>query len=225
MNITRNSFTARSRAFSLVELLTVIAIISILMGIVVPGMANVQKRAKVAKTKNQFNQWVSAMELFNSEYGQYPSVDGPYASSNAPVNMVNGSKFAVALTGRQIDGTTIPPTAKIDVRAGNTKLINFYTISQAELDTSNTPYKLKDAFFNTEIAVLVDKDNNGLINAADVGQLPGVHAVMGGDFRPDPKDDIDLTLGIHATVLFYSAGAGNPGGSKIDASDAVMSWK
>ncbi len=219
------SSLARQRAFSLIELLTVIAIISILMGIVVPGMANVQRKAKIAKTKSQFNQWSSAMELFNSEYGQYPSVDGPYASTNAQVNLINASKFAVALTGRQIDGTPIASNAKPEIRAGNTKLINFYTISQDELDAYSVPNRIKDAFNNTEIAVLVDKDNNGLINALDVGQLPSVHAFGGGDFRPDPKQDIDMTLGIHASVLFYSAGSGNSANAKIDVLDAVLSWK
>jgi prepilin-type N-terminal cleavage/methylation domain-containing protein len=64
------------RAFTLIELLTVMAIIGILAAIIIPTVSSVRVSANKAKTKVQFNQWASAIESFRSEYGYYPSFRG-----------------------------------------------------------------------------------------------------------------------------------------------------
>ena len=57
-----------NRAFSLIELLTVIAIVAILLAIIVPIVGGARNSADRAPTKVQFNQWAAAMELYRQEW-------------------------------------------------------------------------------------------------------------------------------------------------------------
>ena len=189
-------------------------------------VSSLRDKALRAKTRAQFGQWSAAMELYNADYGNFPPIDGNYSGGgSAKVNMVNSEKFSVALTGRKLDGTDADlrvGSAKAEKKVGNTKLKAFYTIAPGELGGS-TPV-LHDYFGNTEIAVLYDKNGDGIINGTDIRVLPTVRAKGGGTFTPGPAD-INLSKGIPAPVAFYSAGKGRADGGKIEAADAVLSWK
>src|SRR5471030_2679442 len=64
--------SAKARAFTLLELLTVIALIGILAALLFPGIHAARIAADRARTRVQFNQWAAALEGFRSEYGYYP---------------------------------------------------------------------------------------------------------------------------------------------------------
>lgn len=72
--------TARQTAgFTLVELLTVIAIIAILMGILFPTIGSAIEAAKKTQAKNDALQIVNAIKGYYTEYGKYPSLDAATA--------------------------------------------------------------------------------------------------------------------------------------------------
>lgn len=62
-------------AFTIVELLTVMSIIVILIGLLVPALNKVRQFAYEVKQKAQFHSIDTAMELFNSEFDGYPDSD------------------------------------------------------------------------------------------------------------------------------------------------------
>ncbi|MHA3774327.1 type II secretion system protein [Verrucomicrobiota bacterium sgz303538] len=64
-------------AFTLVELLTVIAIIAILMGLLFPAISAVKENARRVQAKNDATQILTAVKAYNTEYGRYPSVEDP----------------------------------------------------------------------------------------------------------------------------------------------------
>src|SRR4051812_43446348 len=72
----RSPALSRSAAFTLIELLTVIAIIAILMGILFPVINNVKENAKKVQAKNDVTQIVTAVKAYYTEYGKYPPVPG-----------------------------------------------------------------------------------------------------------------------------------------------------
>jgi len=105
-------------AFTLVELLAVVAVIAILTGILVPTLGAARTSALKARTRVQFSQWAAAFEQFRQEYGYYPVVgtDGKLATA------ADTLKFIRTLSGRNPDGSAVADPADLN---GNLKRISF----------------------------------------------------------------------------------------------------
>lgn len=65
---------ATRRAFTLIELLTVIAVIAILMGLLFPAIAIVREQMRRAQATNDITNIVTAVKQFQTEYSKYPAV-------------------------------------------------------------------------------------------------------------------------------------------------------
>ncbi len=65
-------FTGRPRAFTLIELLIVVAIIAILAAIAVPNFLEAQTRAKVSRVKNDVRAVSTALETYAVDHQKYP---------------------------------------------------------------------------------------------------------------------------------------------------------
>src|SRR5437016_12106552 len=77
-------------AFTLMELLVVIAIIAILIGLLFPAFRAVQNQAKQTQAKNDLTQIVNAVNAFYTDYGRYPLVaaDTIYGPAGTPNNLL-----------------------------------------------------------------------------------------------------------------------------------------
>ncbi|MCE9610227.1 MAG: type II secretion system GspH family protein [Chthoniobacter sp.] len=62
----------RSNAFTLVELLTVIAIIAILMGLLFPALNNAKDQARKTEARSACMGILAAVKAYNTEYNKYP---------------------------------------------------------------------------------------------------------------------------------------------------------
>jgi prepilin-type N-terminal cleavage/methylation domain-containing protein len=62
----------RRRAFTIVELLTVMSIIVILIGLLVPALNKVKRYAMKVKQTAQLHSIGTALELFSNEFSGYP---------------------------------------------------------------------------------------------------------------------------------------------------------
>lgn len=210
------------RAFTLIELLTVIAIVGILAAILIPTVGKVRESARKARVKTQLSQWAVAIETFRSEYGFYPDF------RNVSGGKVNGGTFSAnfsaahyfhdVLGGRRRDGSSPASPAPTDPlgQGNNRKRIVFGTIGPDELSTGG---KIVDAFGNEDIAVIVDTDYNGVIPAGDITSV-SVQAgspTSGSSLTP-PSSRIPAA-GVRSGVVLFSAGAGK------SANDIVCSWQ
>ena len=91
----------RKAAFTIIELLTVMSIIVILIGVLVPALNNVRKYAKKVKQLAQFNSIQSAIELFSNENDGYP----PSGALDGAVQPYCGAmKLCEAMMGRDLLG-------------------------------------------------------------------------------------------------------------------------
>ena len=183
------------------------AVIALLAAILIPSTTAARIAARRAKTKVQFSQWTIAMDLFRQEYGYYPAIDGGSGGKVLP------EIFAGALTGQGLSGS-IPPTAS--QLAGNVRRLSFYHLGEGELNDGRT--ELTDGFDNTDIAVLYDKNGDGVVDSAD-GVARGVHGLEGVTAWTPASRDLDLAVGVRAGVIFYPAGHGRA------SNDLVFSWK
>ncbi len=91
----------KKRAFTIVELLTVMSIIVILIGLMVPALNKVRRYARDVQQKAQLKAIDAAVELFNNEFEGYPpstavdSMNQPYCGS---------MKLCEALLGQDLLG-------------------------------------------------------------------------------------------------------------------------
>lgn len=213
----------RRRGFSLVELLAVIAIVGILSAVLVPSVTSARAAAAKAQTRVRFNQWTNALESFRTEYGFYPVLD----ASNL-VNPVGQSSDAATthlfhdiLTARRRDRSLLPAltasTLATAPESQNRKLMVFHSFSEAEigLPDSPVPNLIQDAAGNTEIAILMDRNLDGVIDHSDYG--PTLPLVRG--MRPGSGDFPDA--GIRVGVIFY---ASSPDAT-VERPSFVFSWK
>lgn len=91
----------RKFGFTIVELLTVMAIIAILMGLLVPALNQVRKLAKDVSQKAQFHSIDVALENYYGDNHAYPD-SGISETSN--IFTVGSQKLAEALVGRDLLG-------------------------------------------------------------------------------------------------------------------------
>jgi len=91
---------ARRKAFTLIELLIVVAIIAILAAIAVPNFLEAQIRAKVSRVKNDMRTNATGLEAYAVDYGKYiPCYHGGAGLTLAQVQARLGDQFTTEFGG------------------------------------------------------------------------------------------------------------------------------
>jgi len=208
----------RSGGYTLLELLSVIAVIGILAALLFPGIRSAQVSAGKAKTRVQFSQWAAAIDGFRNEYGYYPvlhstNLVNPPGQATDPTTL---HLFHDVLAARRRDASALPActtsTNSQFPEAQNRKLIPFYTFTASDLNADNL---LRDAFDHTAIAVLVDRDLDGVIRSgSDFSVLPATDGLT-------PSSADFPAAGIRAGVIFYAPA---PGATAANP-EFIFSWK
>jgi prepilin-type N-terminal cleavage/methylation domain-containing protein len=97
----------KKSGFTLVEMLTVIGIIAILLGLLVPSLTMVRRIAKETKQKAQLTTIGLALTAFKNDYGDYPPSNGyDYAipPAGGSLDYCGSQKLAEALLGWDLLG-------------------------------------------------------------------------------------------------------------------------
>lgn len=192
------------QGFTLLEVLMVVAVISILVAIIIPAIGGAQNSARRAKTRVQFSQWSAAIEQFRQEYGYYPVFTNFRVNDGAAAALSGQHIFHDTLAGLRRDGSTIATNnASPAPEAQNPKRIRFCSFGSDELSSAGL---IQDAFGNSEIGVLLDRNLDGAIalnDTSDYSPQPAVPLPIGSATVPPPPGNR-----IRAGVAFYSAGDG-----------------
>ncbi len=160
----RGKLPGGRRAFTLVELLTVIAIIGILAGIIVVSVGGVQERARKVRGRTEFQSIANALVEYRAEYKYWP----PFLRDGRATDLSQGSNMTDlyrALTGREYSGDVTAQT-RVQNRKGRT----FYQFGDS-LSLSETPPRYRDPGGNTKVFIAVDDNNDGVIETTQLQQV------------------------------------------------------
>lgn len=131
----RKSNIKNKKAFTLIELLIVIAIIGILASLIIANLSTARARARDAQRKAHFSQLQSALEMYFDKNGQYPAAinngtftknqeyslcsTGFVSGSSCPAGSVTYAKFKVPIVYDYTytpSNNAIPPTYSLSVQ-------------------------------------------------------------------------------------------------------------
>lgn len=121
--------SSRLAAFTLIELLTVIAIIGVLAAITFGVARGVQERAAISQARSELNAIATALESYKRQYGDYPQT-GVYTAATPPT-----AASATDVAGYLLNalaGKLGPKRAAIDGKA-------FLDLSQLNLFNTTLP--------------------------------------------------------------------------------------
>jgi type II secretory pathway pseudopilin PulG len=109
----------KKTAFTIIELLTVMSIIVILIGILLPSLNMVKRYAKVVTQKNLLRNIDSGLQAFEIDFKEYPDSSATDATG---AQYCGAMKLAEAMAGQ--DGLGFNPDSKFtaDDGSGNTEL-------------------------------------------------------------------------------------------------------
>jgi len=107
-------------AFTIVELLTVLSIITVLIGLLVPALNVVRRYSYEVKQKAQLKGIGTALEFFNAEFGDYPD-SGALDPMGVPY--CGAMKACEAIMGRDLMGVHRNSVLRSDGRDGMGKVL------------------------------------------------------------------------------------------------------
>jgi prepilin-type N-terminal cleavage/methylation domain-containing protein len=228
-----NPHFQKAQAFTLIELLTVIAIIAILMGLLFPAMSAVQQKARQAQARNEVLQIVSAVKAYYTEYGKYPvpvsvtppTADTTYGDSNNGGTNKSYQLFNIIRNVTTINATDVPN--KAEVVAQNPRGIGYMegnavknpALPKGGFDKNGNFY---DPWGQTyQVALDTSYDNVTVLPAT----IPP-YTDLTASYSTEPQSQ---QPGIPNGVVVFSFGKdgtqGTAGNKTYKGSDDILSWQ
>ena len=188
----------RISRFTLVEMLTVIAILAILAGIITPVVIIARQRGRITDAQSDISSMMTALKAMDSDYGEVlDKKDGKYYTSGATLQEVTvNSDNVAAVEGNAynafITELTAPKNGALEKVAVN-KRKKTYLDPRQEFDpsanyTGQTEQLYRDPWGNPyKILIKVTAEDDGLKVYKDYGKtISGKFAIY--SFGPDGKD-------------------------------------
>lgn len=106
----RSRASAPRRGFTLIELLAVIAIISLLIGLLVPAVNKARDQAKKVTTQKLISTLDTGCQLYSKEFDRYPRSFGenPFEGEGSGVYLSGAQWLILELAGADLKGFVMP---------------------------------------------------------------------------------------------------------------------
>ena len=209
------NYPRRRSGFTLVELLTVIAIIGILATALVPAIGAVRRKARAATAQSAFTQWANGIVRYKTTYGFYPNVGASYNTSTDSLHLLEsgtvGLNFVKCLYGKAPNATALATADRTKYNRNSEEFVSFAKDDYLDF-TANTASActLVDRFGNSSIRVIFDTDNTGTIKNISTGfTLPADITAIG------------TATGMPAKVIIYTSPLEVTGSTGLSAGDVL----
>lgn len=182
----------KRNAFTLVELLIVIAIIAVMAGLLMPAVSKAQTTAKKASSKNFMSQMVMAIERYKADFGFYPD----FLTEKDRVNLGDGNNtenLVKSLTGKNPNNSQL---SNADRNKFNRTTQNYFTFDQNSLVKKGNAWKIVDAFGNPNIYVCIAK--GGSIKRGYPTIADGISESVFAELVPD------RSMGVRKNVIMFT---------------------
>jgi prepilin-type N-terminal cleavage/methylation domain-containing protein len=118
--VSLKSFRPGQGGFTIVELLVVIGIIGILAGIILPVLANVKTKGKIAYARSEMGGLSAAVKAYEGDYNRYPaSLDAEKAAANTDFTF--GTKGITLAPPSTVN--VLNPNPPVNYDANNSELV------------------------------------------------------------------------------------------------------
>jgi prepilin-type N-terminal cleavage/methylation domain-containing protein len=204
-------------AFTLIELLTVIAIIAILMALLFPAVNAIKDTARKAVARNDMTHIVTAVKGYFTDYSMYPPSDPTNAGGDA-TDVVFGGTDGTKTGDYLFKILRATPWTDTDVKTLNPKRTVYIEGRMAKNTTAPSNGFGSDGKFydpwGGEYVTVVDGNNDNRISTDKLGYT-------------------DVTIDVESPVAVMSFGrdgqrgskTGAAGNNKLEGSDDVASWR
>ncbi|MGF1451354.1 MAG: type II secretion system protein [Opitutales bacterium] len=181
---------SRRSAFTLIELLTVIAVIGILAAILIPTVQLVQTNIDRQADRVEYTSVVNALRSYKEKYGYWPPVlrgEGDDVVTPLGEDAATVDLFFIALTGRKADGSPPSTTEEIRQNRNRTSFTELNSLFDRQTD------QLMDRSGSSRIFVAIDQDGDGRISADAINE-----------FIPNESDQLPAGESINAPAVMFS---------------------
>jgi prepilin-type N-terminal cleavage/methylation domain-containing protein len=239
-NSFRTQAAVRSKsAFTLVEMLVVIAIIAILAGMILPAVTNMKGKAKIQMAYKEVAELAAAVHAYEATYSRFPTAQ----------NAGTGGDRTFGFEGPDWNAEVVAILRATDVtgknynadNARNPQKQNFLTGPKPALDDKSPGIDKNGIYrdpWGTPYILSFDLNYNGKVKD-QIYSLPAKEAATAGDKQgvtgltldEDPKSKEKGTYVLTGDLMVWSKGPDKLGGNKLEKSNAgdnadnILSWK
>ena len=225
-------------AFTIVELLTVMSIIVILMGMLMPALTRVRRYALDVRQHAQFHAIDVAMELYNNELEGYPDSE---AKDGDGADYCGAMKLAEAMMGHDLLGFHPRSLFNSDGRDGAGD--EFYPLDPAlggggspeeykanlqqrkgpylQLATANT-YRLKNIF---GVDQAVSASGSASFENERFALCDVYRRVTLRDDPDDSADDVIAGKRVGMPILYYKANTSNISHTALNSANSIYNYE
>jgi prepilin-type N-terminal cleavage/methylation domain-containing protein len=167
------------KAFTLMELLTVIAVMAVLAGLLLPALNRARARARIAAAESMLASLQVALSMYNMEYGVYPASS---ESGGLNAQQYNGNSFDTEFNGT--------PNNLVAALTAMTKGGPYMEFRGRDLDESGGDYVVLDPWGRAYVYTAR--------LALDENEIREGNTNPHGPFYPDTDDPLNNTYNIYS---------------------------
>jgi prepilin-type N-terminal cleavage/methylation domain-containing protein/prepilin-type processing-associated H-X9-DG protein len=175
-----NSFPRTGRAFTLIEVLVVIAIVAILAAMLLPALSSAKAKAQAISCRNNLKQWGLATQLYETDNGDYLPKNGSSSGNSTTdgwyVDLPRQMGFPIYAEMPWRTNAAIDPGNSVWICPSNTRRSNgnnlFHYCLNENVNGVGASNQVRMASIRLPTATVWLFDNGGL---APVAQMNNIH--------------------------------------------------